>query len=98
MSHKLVSNPDWGTAVVVIDGKEYPLTQLFQNFFDDIVQKNNDRISGVIANQDVFTVATLPAVGPVGAEIFVSDETGGPVPAFSDGTNWLRGTDRTIVS
>ena len=33
-----------------------------------------------------------------GDYIFVSDETGGPIPAFSDGTNWRRVTDRAIVS
>jgi hypothetical protein len=30
--------------------------------------------------------------------IYVSDETGGAVMAFSDGTNWRRVTDRQIVS
>jgi hypothetical protein len=30
--------------------------------------------------------------------IYVSDEVGGAVPAFSDGTNWRRVTDRAIVS
>jgi hypothetical protein len=30
--------------------------------------------------------------------IFVPDETGGAVPAFSDGANWRRVTDRNIVS
>lgn len=34
----------------------------------------------------------------IGAQIYVSDETGGAVPAFSDGTNWRRVTDRAIVS
>ncbi len=46
------------------------------------------------------TVATLPdpaALG-VGAILYVSDETGGPVLAFSDGTNWRRSTDRAVVS
>ena len=33
-----------------------------------------------------------------GALIYVTDETGGAVPAFSDGTNWRRVTDRAIVS
>ena len=32
------------------------------------------------------------------AMIYVSDETGGAVPAFSDGTNWRRVTDRAVVS
>jgi hypothetical protein len=30
--------------------------------------------------------------------IYVSDETGGAVMAFSDGTNWRRITDRATVS
>lgn len=33
-----------------------------------------------------------------GALIYVTDETGGAVPVFSDGTNWRRVTDRTIAS
>lgn len=45
-----------------------------------------------------FTVGTLPAVASVGQFIYVLDEAGGPVPAFSDGTNWRRVTDRAIVS
>jgi len=45
-----------------------------------------------------YTVATLPAVGIAGGEIYVSNEAGGAVPAFSDGTNWRRYTDRAIVS
>ena len=44
-----------------------------------------------------YTVATLPVV-TVARMIYVSDETGGAVPAFSDGTNWRRVTDRAIVS
>lgn len=30
--------------------------------------------------------------------IYVTDETGGAVPAFSDGTNFRRVTDRAVVS
>lgn len=45
-----------------------------------------------------FTVATLPAVGAAAGLIYVSDESGGAVPAFSDGTNWRRVTDRAIVT
>jgi len=44
-----------------------------------------------------FTVATLPAQ-VAGGMIFVTDETGGAIPAFSDGTNWRRVTDRAIVT
>lgn len=46
-----------------------------------------------------YTVATLPsAANYTRGMIYVSDETGGAIPAFSDGTNWRRVTDRTIVS
>ena len=44
-----------------------------------------------------YTVATLPTA-TAAQQIYVSDETGGAVMAFSDGTNWRRCTDRAIVS
>ena len=44
-----------------------------------------------------YTVATLPTA-TAAQQIYVSDETGGAVMAFSDGTNWRRCTDRVIVS
>lgn len=44
------------------------------------------------------TVAGLPSASPAGRMIYVSDETGGATPAFSDGTNWRRVSDRAIVS
>jgi hypothetical protein len=44
-----------------------------------------------------YTVAGVPAATP-GACIYVSDETGGAVLAFADGTNWRRSTDRAVVS
>lgn len=45
-----------------------------------------------------YVVAGLPLAAPAGRLIYVSDEAGGAVPAFSDGTNWRRVTDRAIVS
>ena len=47
-----------------------------------------------------YSVATLPdaAVLGAGSLIHVTDESGGPVPAFSDGTAWRRITDRAVVS
>ncbi|MGI9400985.1 MAG: DUF2793 domain-containing protein [Rhizobiaceae bacterium] len=47
-----------------------------------------------------YQISGLPDASATGAGsmIFVTDETGGPVPAFSDGSNWLRVTDRNIVS
>jgi hypothetical protein len=45
-----------------------------------------------------FTVATLPSPALPYKQIMVTDETGGPIPAFNDGTNWRRCSDRAIVS
>lgn len=44
-----------------------------------------------------YTFAGLPSVGTAEL-IYVSDDIGGAVPAFSDGTDWRRVTDRAIVS
>lgn len=53
-----------------------------------------------IAKADVTTVAGAPSPVTAGAGtiIFVSNESGGAVLAFSDGTNWRRVTDRAIIS
>lgn len=47
-----------------------------------------------------YTVATVPSASAAGAgaNIYVSDESGGAVPAFSDGTDWRRYTDRAVIS
>ena len=44
------------------------------------------------------TVAGLPSANPAGQILYVSNESGGAVIAFSDGTNWRRVTDRAVVS
>ena len=45
-----------------------------------------------------FTVSTLPTATPAGQMVYVTNESGGAVPAFADGTNWRRVTDRAIVT
>jgi hypothetical protein len=46
-----------------------------------------------------YTVAGVPAANvATGQMIYVSDESGGAVMAFSDGTNWRRVTDRAVIS
>ena len=46
-----------------------------------------------------FTVATLPtAANFTGYIVFVSDESGGAQPAWSDGANWKRFSDGATVS
>lgn len=44
------------------------------------------------------TVATAgAATGPTRWQ-FISDESGGAVPAFNDGVDWRRATDRAVIS
>lgn len=46
-----------------------------------------------------YTVAGLPAAAShTGAIAYCSDETGGAVPVFSDGTDWRRVTDRAVAA
>ena len=45
-----------------------------------------------------YTVGTVPANTSNPRLIYVTDEVGGAVPAFDDGTNWRRMTDRAIIS
>jgi len=54
-----------------------------------------------------YSVSNLPTVSDwgslvAGSEfsslIFIYDESGGAIPAFSDGTNWRRVTDRAIAT
>ena len=60
--------------------------------------------SGVIQPDSLIlptkTVAQLAnlAAAPAAQFVYCSDESGGAVPAFSDGTNWRRVTDRAIVT
>lgn len=47
-----------------------------------------------------YNKASLPSAGATGSGtvLYVADEAGGAVLAFSDGSNWRRVTDRAIVS
>lgn len=96
MTNQIVTKPDHGALIAEKDTGQ--ATEAFQNFFDDLEQKLNASLFGSSVELHSYTVATLPEVPSEPGLIFVSDETGGAVPAFSDGTNWRRVTDRTIVS
>lgn len=46
-----------------------------------------------------YGVSGVPdAAVMVGSMIYVTDDVGGSIPAFSDGVNWLRVTDRAVIS
>jgi hypothetical protein len=45
-----------------------------------------------------YAKASLPSAAVAGGIIYVSDDAGGAVIAFSDGTSWRRVTDRAVIS
>lgn len=59
-----------------------------------------------ITNEGVLSPCTIPSSTVAGAGSaataaqwkYITNESGGAVPAFSDGTNWRRCTDRAIIS
>lgn len=55
-------------------------------------------LSGGIVYFKTYIVEELPSATTAGGMIYISNESGGAVMAFSDGTNWRRVTDRAIVS
>lgn len=91
---EITSKPDWGSKLT----KEGVATDIFQSYLDELSQMLNDSLLGDQVTLSSYVVAGLPAVTTFPGLIFVSDETGGAVPAFSDGTNWRRVTDRAVVS
>lgn len=91
----IVSSPDHGDKVV----NNGVFSVRMQSFVDDLVLQLNNRLLGQSVKLQPYTVATLPNVlRNTNGLIIVTDETGGFVTAFSDGTNWRRTTDRAIVS
>jgi len=53
---------------------------------------------GVAHQMPTYTVSTLPDAALPCRWIYVSDETGGATPAFNDGSDWRRASDRAVVS
>ncbi len=86
------SKPDYGVSIV--EDKKFVVSSSYQAFFDDL----ETQLTNVVPLPQ-YTVATVPTAGSfTGGMIFVTDETGGSIPAFSDGTDWRRVTDRAIIS
>jgi hypothetical protein len=100
---EIVTQPDHGTPIASVqsgDERNIIATTAFQNFIDDLVIKLNESLFGNSIQLSVYTVATLPDVPDEESPglIYVSDESGGAVPAFSDGSSWRRVTDRAVIS
>lgn len=73
--------------------------QWAQRLADDITAEMRGRARGFPVVLAQYVKADLPdAARWVGAWIYVTDDVGGAVPAFSDGVAWRRATDRNVIS
>lgn len=59
--------------------------EIWQRFFREVYQTLNGTLPPRVP---VVTLSTLPSPAPAGRIVQVSDATGGPQLATSDGTNW----------
>jgi hypothetical protein len=79
-----------------VNDEDRPLTE---STTSGISSATDFYIDGGITQLKNYTVLEVPsAADNTGMIIYVSDEAGGAIPAFSDGTNWRRVTDRAIIS
>lgn len=101
---QIVTKPQHGEAIGETEhGDQVRASNGLQAHLDDLTQRLNENLLGVAAWLPSYTVATVPASGdlPDPAEawmIFVTDETGGPTPAFWDGSDWLRTLDNAVIA
>lgn len=92
---KIVNVPEHG-ATIIIEGRAAPNMQAFM---DELLLEINGTLLGEALKMSSYTVSALPpAASWTGSMVYVSDETGGAVTAFSDGSDWRRTTDRAVVS
>jgi hypothetical protein len=68
-----------------------------QTFADDVTRELRSRLKGFPTVLAPFSRTNLPAAASwTGGWIWVSDATGGAVPAYSDGTDWRRPNSTVI--
>lgn len=103
-----------GGSEIFVDGADFGTVTEAVTLSDDLgtvdAAVDQEADLGTIVTAGIFypdqlvlpskTVAELAntAATPAGQFVFCSNESGGSVPAFSDGTNWRRVTDRAIVT
>lgn len=91
----ITSKPDRRARIV---NDQDQATDELQLYLDDITTLFNNNLLGRQVQLPSYTVNTLPDASTAGGMIFVTDEIRGAVPAFSNGSQWLRMTDRAVVS
>ena len=98
MTQKIASRPDHANSISEM-GKDPPSIE-YNLFFDDIRIILNSLVGDALNLSGFsYAVADVPdASDHPSSIIFVTDETGGAVPAFSRGSDWRRVTDGNVIS
>jgi hypothetical protein len=92
---QLVNVPEHGEAITQNDIAS-PSMQLF---LDELLLKINGSLLGPAILHVSYTVSSVPLASSwTGGLIYVTDAEGGPVLAFSDGSNWLRASDLSPIN
>jgi hypothetical protein len=91
----------WTVGVDNSDGAKFKIARsgaLGSN--DMIVVDNNSTSFASPPKVPSYTLATAPSasLAGAGAMILITDDAGGPVLAYSDGTNWRRFNDKSIIT
>jgi hypothetical protein len=70
-----------------------------QQLADDVTREMRVRARGFPVVLAKFPKADLPLASRwTGSWIYVTDDVGGAVPAYSNGTNWLRADTSVVIS
>ena len=95
----ITSKPDPGS---IGTNDSNVISEILQVFLDDLEMKLNTDVFGIGLQLPVYAVADLPASTVDNIEegmiAYASDEAGGAVPVFFDGSDWRRVTDRVVAS
>lgn len=93
----------WASAVAGAHYAKISLSAYVNGSPETVFTFNSSSIPMFAVNAPIglrsYSVASVPSAASYsGAMIYVTNETGGAIPAFSDGTNWRRVTDRAVIS
>jgi len=95
----IVSKPDHGALIGTAVKDSVFISEQMQTYFDDITEKLNINLLGEAVILPSYTVLTVPnALKNSNGVIIVSNEVGGRTLASSDGIDWRRVSDGTVIS
>jgi len=99
MTSELIAKPNHGDPIgTTQDGLLVYATEPFQKYLDGIEEKLNQFLLGQYIKPQDYAKADLPSPVPGSGLIHVTDDIGGPVLAYADGTNWRRVSDGAVIA